>query len=237
MELLPLTVADITQGVLNDEIRYARYGDGEFNCMMGKEGHTRDGWYYNKPLGAALRMTLRTEGFKHCYNTISKNVNAEEWLDANLDDKIEWYREDAILKASLAGQLGEFVEAVRMHGEYAAIVSGNWNLRRFKAFPQAKFVSVEPQDMHEKTLRRMDEICEYIGKRFVVAMFSCGPLSNVMIARLSNVWGMTPTLLDIGSVWDMYVGDRRRSYSLRLSPQEIAELGRKNFDMDVTEWQ
>lgn len=236
MELKPLSMTDILNAVKGGGIRYARYGDGEFSCMMGVAGKTCDGWQYSADMGEALRRSLLMGGFRHCYGTLSRIVNAEEWLREQGID-IEWWQEDGVLRASLSGKLLPFVEELRGHGRHLAILTGNLRLRKFGAFPQASFIQVGTQGTYQqlRALREVNELCDAV-MRYKTVLFSVGPLAKVLIAELSQRECAPDNLIDIGSTWDMYVNDRSRSYSLRLDKREIIRLGKVNFGMEISRW-
>lgn len=230
----PLPLNLIVDKIENESISFARYGDGEFNCMMGKSGHTGGGWTYTKEMGDALFESLNVGTFFHCLNIKAKEVFAEEWLETK-QTSVDWYQEDTILRASLNGELLSFVEVIRKYRDNVAIVTGNPNLSRFKAFPKAKLFLLLPQRYQLKELFRADSaIREWLDYKIV--LFSCGPLANVYISKMSQIKQSTTSLLDIGSTWDMYTGNLSRGYSRPIPHKKIFELGKLNFDMDVSGW-
>jgi hypothetical protein len=231
---IPLPLGDIVESLDKNCIRMARYGDGEFNCMMGKVGHTGGGWHYTPKMAGALHETLTMQGFFHCYNIKSNEVSAGNWLEKEKVD-IKWYQENTILKASLDGKLSSFIKEIRHQGRKVVIVTGNAHLKRFKGFPEAKLIVVEPQKQQLLVLAKADKIIRGLVD-FRTVLFSCGPLTNIFIAKMAQMKTRAINLIDIGSTWDMYVGNVSRGYARKLTHERIIELGHLNFGVDVRKW-
>ena len=210
---------------------FARYGDGELQCMLGMRGENCDGTVYTSDLAAALRLTL-TEPRDYLY-AIGPKVTSRDNLFAkqakafleNCNVK-EWHNTETFLNASLAGELGSFIAA--LHRKLIMVV-GNENHRcLFDLLPLTLLTKTSSQNAWGDYRNLSREILKEAW-RVDTILFSAGMTSKVIIWELYPHLGATHTLIDCGSLWDMYCGVRSRSYARRLSDADIERLKRLNF--------
>ena len=200
----------------------ARYGDGEWRCIMAPKASAMncDGNHYYPGLGAALGETLRNLHDEPYYYGIqpyalrTDGKTIEAWCDQNAAG-VQWRNGDVLHQASIHGELAPFLKALMTR---PVVMVGPSCLLSLPLSCRC-YVSTEGVDMWTQA----DGLCERIegavrvaGKDAVVCC-ALGLCAEVVIHRL---WPRlkTATLIDVGSVFDAYVsGGRKRSYFAKLS--------------------
>jgi hypothetical protein len=196
-----------------ERFSFTRYGNGEWDCILGLYYRTRSGSQRFSPdLQAALAKTLLEHRGGSSYPAIQSTgylerlglmPKAERWLAENRLD-FDWHGGEVFHYASRKGQFYPFVEALRMH---RVVVVGPAHLM---SLPFATvFVPVRKNDCWQdvKTIER--EVRRYNN---AVVLFSAGPTAKVLIHRLYPEIGGSCWLLDMGSLWDPYCGVNSRKY-------------------------
>jgi hypothetical protein len=194
---------------------FARYGDGEWNAILGEPGENCDGHAYFPALSRDLATALRAPGRYQfgvqplALKTLGNRIHA--WCAAN-GVHISWCDADVFHDANKAGRLLPLVQAMRAH---TVILVGPAHLRTLDGslFPVAHFIEVPAQNCFlEKTqiLAEVTAALEQAPAPTVVA-FSASMLSNVLIHQLFPAFGARHWLVDFGSLWDVYAGVRSRS--------------------------
>ena len=210
---------------------FARYGDGELQCALGMPGENCDGTVYASDLVAALRLTL-TEPRNYLYaigpkvtsrdNSFAKRAKV---LLENCNVK-EWHSTETFLNASLAGELGSFIAALQKR---QVMLIGAAHLRKMESLFSIQVFVETPQvnawnvrETIAREIMRQSYQCDTL-------IFCAGMTSKVLTWELYPHLGATHTLIDCGSLWDMYCGMRSRSYARRLSDADIERLKRLNL--------
>lgn len=204
----------------------ARYGNGEWDCILGRYPHTRSGSQAFTPdLRAALTDTLTHAPGGECYHALQSRTYLERvgllapaaaWCAANAPG-ITWHDGEVLVKASLHGELYPLIQALSFHD--LVVVGPPWLLK----LPFARvFIPTPARNAWEQA----DALTRKLrGFPNCVISLSCGPLAKVLIHRLyrelPSSW-----LLDFGSLWDPYCGKRSRRYHARLTP----EILRRNLE-------
>jgi hypothetical protein len=200
---------------------FVRYSDGDWNCIVGKRGGITDqvagaGYEhaYHPDLAAALLAALVSEPGYHVGIMDGLMQPGAWWASQYVIDYMASHPDLATCSslilhhASRAGRLGEFFEALRgwpvtvvSHagmasmtpwlGEFEHVVIPEANCWRARS-------EIEP---------RIIEACRAQG----VALFSCSMPAKVWI-RMAWESRCGATLIDIGSVFDPYVGRMSRGY-------------------------
>lgn len=205
-----------------ERFSFTRYGNGEWDCILGLYHQTRSGSQRFTPdLRAALTETLsghhggasfpamQSTGYLERLGLMSK---ARAWLAINAPG-LDWHDGEVFHRASRRGELAPFVDALRMQ---RVVVVGPPHLL---ALPFASvFVPVKERDC-------WDEVAE-IERRLrgfsnCVISFSAGPAAKVLIHRLYPEIGGSCWLLDTGSLWDVYAGVKSRKYHSSMTPAII----------------
>jgi hypothetical protein len=149
-------------------------------------------------------------------------MEARAWLAAR-GAAVTWYWAEAIHEASMAGQLAPLVNALRTR---RIVYIGPAHLRGMARWlPIADFVEV-PLATAWENVGAIEAVARAAIRGGDCVLVSAGPAAKVLIDRLSDLGA---TMLDVGSVFDMYVGRPSRSGPKRLTAQQLADLTRRNF--------
>lgn len=229
MELKPLALDEIV-GKLRDKDPFAlvRYGDGEWLAVLGKTPPHWWGVNEHEPdlpgLGKALRKALKNHPTKDVYlGLVAVNhtkrmglmPEVEEWLADNAPG-LEWYTGDVFLQASEVGKLWPFIEVLE---ELDTVLVGGPHLEPMADMLGAQFVEIPAHncwEAHDETLKALKGInCDAM-------LFSAAMMSEVLIPEL---WDGTTMLIDVGALWDPFVGKNARSWHARARRNMIENLG------------
>jgi hypothetical protein len=203
--------------LLNRDIpfSFSRFGDGEWNAMLGKPGRNCDGHEYFPEMGDQLRkavinnldyiyaiqnMAIRNEGRR-----ISQFLRAHKV-------SVGWHNADTFHYANIEGGLYPLIAALR---KKPVVLVGPSHLRdlRDSCFPYDSFIEVPPKNCFQK----IDEIREQVlscgrNKKGVVFSLSASMPANILVHTLYPVLGKDNWLIDFGSLWDIYVGVQSRQH-------------------------
>jgi hypothetical protein len=181
---------------------FARYGDGEFNAIMGKPGMNCDGHSYFADMGARLKAILNSEP-KYMVGiqplTVSQFRYNDYWKHLN----IPWVNADCLHNASIDEKLGRFFDVLKTR---KVLLVGPKHLEFFKA---AQIVIPNINCWTEYRNIR-STIYEFLtDKKDWVVLFCASMMSEVLIDDFD---GSQNTFIDLGSALDVYAGKISRSY-------------------------
>ncbi len=203
----------------------ANYGDGEWQCILGRQGANAQGGEYTPELREALVQTLKQppaafEG-NYLYGTNPGKKLDEEvtgWRVANLAcDDNRWVWKETLSAANVNGKLGPLLKALRRRrvmivGPEHLAYLGERNVIHLNSFVQVP----DKNCFTDIDAIIVAIVAEARAKRIKVICFSCGMAAKVMIHRLYQIIGDTTILLDMGACWDPYVGRlSRKGYRKR----------------------
>lgn len=190
---------------------FSRWGDGEWITIRGGrdgEGHggNADGNFYYLDLGKRLKQIVSQ---KQDY-IMGAQSSASLPSDRDKYDQ-DWINADIFHKASIHGKLDKLFNA--LDGRHVVYV-GNESLKKLpfiNEFVEIPFKNVWKQ--YDKTLTR---ILARTSGQFKVFCFSGGMATNVFI---HDLWNEDPwhSYIDVGSVFDPYVGRITRKYHENLN--------------------
>lgn len=190
---------------------FSRWGDGEWNCVFGVEGENCDGMEYDKEMGLSLAAVLmQTQRYyfgmqPKAVKDMGRDIDA--WCKENAVD-IKWCNADMIHDASIAGRLGEMIEA--MAGRKVIMVA---NERLHPVAERLKCHRVDVPLRHAWRYYRQiyGDLMDQVDKDCVV-LYSMGMATNVMIHQVYSEFGDRLTQIDAGSVWEPYCNIVSRRY-------------------------
>lgn len=213
-----LTLEDYVDHIRAKEpFALARYGDGEWAAILGHEGENCDGHEYFPLLGMDLRAALDARSTYYLGLGGVALMNLGDQIRAyinnrNLYDR-NWVEVDTFYKASYEGRLFPLVAALRRaHILYVGPE------RLFEPMNRTLFtvdgcVGVPLKNAYlqkEKIFKKITRKLE--SGSYEIVGFSAGMLSNVLIADLWPRWKQRVSLIDFGSLWDIYCGYPTRKY-------------------------
>jgi hypothetical protein len=188
---------------------FTRWGDGEWLNIRKSPGRNCDGNLYYHDLGDALSKIVETRqdyilGFQDTQWRLPSDVDKypdQDWVDA-----------DVFHKASMDNRLSSLIETLQTR---RVVYIGNKDLKGLPFIDE--FIEI-PQNnvwlIREEVLEKIKgTIDSHVSK---VYCFSAGMATNVFIDILWK-YNRTQTYIDVGSVFDPYVGKITRTYHNRLN--------------------
>lgn len=225
-----------------DPFAFTRYGDGEFSSMFKFHGENCDGHEYFEEMGELLVNTLssphdKDSGYHYGLVRIAQIVFGEKLIDewckhSNID--VSWENGTVLKDAAVLGKLFPFVSYLResrvlyVGPEYYA---GN----RFKArlFTPENIIFVPERNAFLRITDTIGNIRTYLDKNhndIDVVCFSAGPMTEIIIHNLWPSFGEDVKMIDVGSVFDGFIGVRNRSYNKK---RDWNDLAARNLFGDV----
>lgn len=195
----------------NKPFKFARYGDGEWNCIFGKPGQNCDGHKYFPSLGENLRRVILSEpGYIVGMQPLSMSYErADQIREFCAGLKINWVNADVLHNASIDGELHRFINAIT--GKYIILV-GPIHLDAF--FANCVHIAIPSVNCwleYEKIRQQIEFHVD--GVNNAVVLLAASMMSEVLIDDFADYHH---TFIDIGSVLDPYVGVKSRRYHYKL---------------------
>ena len=191
----------------NIPFAFSRWGDGEFYNVNKKSGKNYDGNIYYSDLGDELKKIVSVkQDYYMGVQTLMK------WsMKQGKKYPQEWCDSDVLHKESINGTLGNFIDI--LHQKHIVYV-GNGSLRKLD------FINEFIEIPYNNCWLQRDKIIKEIRDTFddelhKVYLLSAGMACNVFIHRLWNM-NKKNTYIDVGSVFDPYVGRNTRRYHRKL---------------------
>lgn len=197
---------------MKEHFSLARYGDGEFNAMLGDgKGENCDGHTYFAGLGDELRETFLYEP-DYFIAIHHSERNQERDLAFLVDNMMPEGRfcDNSVFHYPLKeNRIEPLFEALRTRD---VVIVGPMYLCHQNVLPEAKHFPIPGKD----TYLYMDDIEEFITKEnFLgkVVLFCASMCAPLLISRLHSMYPHGDvTLIDFGSTLDPFVGINSRSY-------------------------
>lgn len=130
------------------------------------------------------------------------------WLMANRLGEIDWHDCNVFAEASKSGKLWPFIEALRGLDVPRVVVGPPW-MRKLRAFPIDYFIAIPEYDCWLEFDRILAACLDVPGP--VLYSLSAGVAAKALAWNLyqhqADSW-----ILDLGSLWDPFVGVQSRSY-------------------------
>jgi hypothetical protein len=146
----------------------------------------------------------------------------KEWLVKHKRDGLPWHNCDVIVYGLIRGQFDIFLDALRGH---QMIMVGPHHLEQLKGtslLPIQHFVQVPRRDAFKDWRRIIDDVNRLLQKPQdqMVVSISMGPAAALVVEALARKHGSQHFILDLGSIWDPFVGEQSRSYMSRPAVQK-----------------
>jgi len=193
--------------------RFARFGDGEWGCMYGVTGQNRDGNTYLPELARTLKciLTLEPKYYMGLQYGVLYNEQLRDYVFRKLFYlyKISWVNGDILHQASEFGYLKWFTNALKERNVH--IIGAEY----FNVLPYHHIVIPETNSFtHNKDIFKEIEAIDVTGYNTdPVYLVAAAMNSNVIIDKLPD----NVTAIDIGSVFDPYLGRPRASYQHKMN--------------------
>ena len=196
--------------------KFSRWGDGEWGCMYGVTGQNRDGNTYLSELGEKLRAILNSQ--PQYYMGLQYGVLYNEQLRDYVFDKmfklsnINWVFGDVLHVASEKGLLRNFTNALK--DRYVVMIGAEYfKGLSTKAGRILDAMCITPENNSFNSNDSIFYCAEQYYMKDPVFLVAAAMNSNVIIDKLPD----SVTAIDIGSVFDPYLGRPRASYQHKMN--------------------
>lgn len=187
--------------------KFARYGDGEFNCMFGKKGANCDGHEYFPDLGARLRKSFSKKVMTGV-QPLALTLNYKEEI-IKLIDGLDLYNSDVLHNASIDLQMTRFMTVV-LESKRSVVCAGPTHLTNM--FDEMILIPDKNCWLQYEGIKK--NLSEWISEHENGIVFLCASMmSEVLIKDFEDE---NVTIIDAGSVFDPYVGMKTRKYHHKL---------------------
>lgn len=138
----------------------------------------------------------------------------KQWLVQHDLAELRWCSADTLVRALYQKQFGGFLSALQ---QYESVVIGPAHLKKLKTLNMRYFVEAPRRDAFKAIDSLAKMACKYLErtKDHLIVSISIGPAAALLVDRLHGAFGPRHTILDLGSIWDPFVGEISRSYMKR----------------------
>jgi hypothetical protein len=184
---------------------YSRFGDGDFLCMLGHGGKNRDKHNYFPDLEKRLVDIIYS---KPEYYVGTRTMRSTEKVKGQKFDaiksQIKWEDSEIFVTASINGDLQRFFDAMKT--KKVLYVANGYLLKldkfEFKKIPVGQ---INCWLEYEKTKKELSGQIRSVD----IVLYSACMMSKVLIDDFKHI---DVTQIDMGSVFDPYVGICSRGY-------------------------
>jgi hypothetical protein len=222
-----LTVPVMTDKINNGKyFAFARYGDGEFDAMVGTptewqhgENSNCDGHVYFPEMGSALKRSLldwRDSNEDNYYagihwgDRIGKQTY--DWLKQMDFDEQRKFADNSVFHIALKEKrLHDFYEALK---EKEVVIVSNRHVRNQTILNPVEYINC-PETNSWNDREKIIKALLKVGVKNRVVLFCSGPPTGVFI---NDIWQIEKetTLIDYGSNFDPNVGINSRNFHKKL---------------------
>ena len=184
---------------------FSRWGDGEWLNLKQYQGQNCDGNVYYKDLGEQLEAIIKSpcSYYLGCQDHPGLTFWREEYPQ-------NWFDSDFLHTASIERNLNHFINILNKNH---VVYIGNADLSKLSFINE--FIEIPHNNVWLKKDLLLNQIQSTLNDKHKIYCFSAGMAANVFIHELWNV-DNTNTYLDVGSVFDPYVGKKTRQYHHKL---------------------
>ena len=197
----------------NEPFYLTRWGDGEFLCMLGKEGHNCDGHDYTIELSRKLYEVWTRIGKSepYHYHLVQPHaIRTVEGVDNFLNGR-EFDSSDLFVKASQKGELGKLFAALQ---DKCVILVAPKRFEGWDLFPICEHIVIPDKNCFDSYDTTRKAVFHSIGRNYekgkkVVVLYCAGMMTNAIIG---NYQPNDVFQIDLGSVLEPYIGHSNRKY-------------------------
>jgi hypothetical protein len=188
---------------------FSRWGDGEWLNIRGTQGYNCDGNYYFNDLGKRLKAIVSKSQSYYMGAQCNPNLLSDKHLYNQ-----NWFDSTFLVKANIDGTLYKFTDILKTRH---VVYVGNETLNKLSFIDS--FIRIPTKDVWIRYEEFLDTIKHIVMLNDVV-LFSAGMCANVFIHDLW-AWKDTASYIDVGAIFDPYVGKLSRGYhkNLQLDPK------------------
>jgi len=178
-----------------EKFSLARYGDGEFYCMWGRQGQNSNGCKYYPELRRDLINSINVPIWHGMQRVLPRDMAKAFDLY-----KVDWYETEFLSEAVANGELYPLIEQLRKM-KTVSIYKRDLS----KILPNNHSIIVPPCNTYDV---KDDVIKQILENPAEVYLFSCGMAANAIIAELHGK--VDAFLIDVGHIWDGFFGEMSR---------------------------
>lgn len=197
----------------------SRFNDGEWFAILGTENKTFhgyrncDGHDYLPGLCADLIRCLKDPG-DYYYGRGGRKwmSNQDAWMTQH-GVSVDWVYSDAIKKMNNEGRLKPFLDQLRRRRVVHVGPASHAALGAVLRIPQFHHVEIPSKNCWTALEATVHRVSDYLVNRADpgVVTFSASMATNPMIHQLHKLWGDWNWLIDVGAMFDIYLGIESRS--------------------------
>ena len=229
MNKVDFTYAEFLSNLQNNiAFSFARYGDGEWNAILGTKSKKKancDGHKYFADMGQELGKILKDcPDYILGMQNLAMRQRGDEIQNFIKDLNLSWTNADILHNASIKGKLFLLFNILKGLSDRIVII-GPYYLRDIKIkFDYKKFIEISEVDCWNDSDRIVNECAGIlVGNPNMILLFSGSMAANVWIDRLYKHFGQYHSFIDCGSVWDPYIGQDKRSYHKQILAREAKQ--------------
>lgn len=252
VELITTPMQWYTDKINNQQpFSLSRWGDGEWRSVLAendkcwaklagisgawRKGKTnKSGHAFPPEMGKDMRKLL-TDRPGHYLALANRYGNPDskepqislarwikQWLVVHQLSDLRWTHADTIVKAFYMFKFDDFFNALRGQN---MIMVGPRHLKRQKIFKLQQFVEVPRRNAYKNRVNAVAHVTKALErtKKPTVVSISMGPAAALVVEDLHKVFGKKHTILDLGSIWDPFVGELSRSYMKKPELQDYIQ--------------
>jgi hypothetical protein len=189
-----------------ENFSYSRFGDGEWNAILGKEGQNCDGHRYFRDMGERLKKIVQSKPLYYlgCQN-LAKKQNKDKPEFQRLFNLNSWIDNEILTRASIKGRLQDFFDVLDTR---AVILVANYKVLKLNAFDYYG-IEIPEKNCWLSYTDVLKKIHARIRENYVI-LYCASMMSGVLIDTIYKQ--LRVTQIDCGSVFDPYVGIQSRTY-------------------------
>ena len=196
----------------NKPFSLARFGDGEIIAMQlapHKLVQNCDGSRFIPDLVAPMRQIFKNNyDYFHCLLDCSFNENGEQFKQfvEETCPNMQFYDGEIWQHLSFGGRIREFVDAINTY--YPCFVGGRHiaKVQHMRGLDKIRYINAPDKDSFYKFNELFDGIMDKHAEGCRMFLFSCGYTTKLLIDTLFPYIGHDTFLIDVGSLFDPFVG-------------------------------
>lgn len=195
-----------------ENFSFSRFGDGEWNCILQKQGRNCDQHIYYPDMGIRLKSILmKSPNYYVGLQNLAYRLHTDYINQFTEDFNIKWCKSDMLHHDSIKTNLTLFFEAISNRN---VLLVAPERLKQLKIWN--KFISIPDVNCWLNYELIKKEISLALEKDIVV-LYCASMMSNILIDDFSKE---EITQIDCGSIFEPYIGFANRTYH----KQKIQEL-------------
>lgn len=198
-----------------ENFKFARFGDGEAACMLGKQGHNCDGHEYFPDLGTALNDAFYSDP-QYMVGIQPLMVQQGTWekLKQREGYPKNIYDADVLHSASIDGRLNMFIDSLNLRD---TIAIGPGHICQYADNLGWDSILIPEKNCwiaYESIIARIERHLHHNYESNNVFLLCASMMSEVIINEYAS---SSNTFIDFGSVLDPYCGVKSRRYHHKLA--------------------